>query len=121
MKPSQLLRQARALIENPAHWWDGRHDKGTFVDSTRLLRSQICAIQALQRVSNTDYYALAACAAGAYLMDAIGESGVNTIPRFNDSHTHAEVLAMWDRAIELAEVAEMYAELGAVVEEAVTV
>lgn len=123
MTASQLLRQARALIEDESRWWDGnRTFANFFMDSAGRNVPRICSIQALRQAFLTEADAGALCAAGAYLMQAIGVTGVNTIPQFNDSHSHAEVMAMWDRAIDLAEAAEMYAELGPEpVEEAVMV
>lgn len=120
MTPSQILRAAKALIESPAHWWNGRGDRRCYMNSAGLICRQVCAIQAISFALDFDGdYG----GSHRFLGEAIGRQGVYmSIVTFNDSHTHAEVMAMFDRAIELAEAAEMYAELGAEpVEEAVAV
>lgn len=67
-----------------------------------------CSYGALRVANNrdTDYKLVGA----EYLWKAIemvsNGSEVYSIDQYNDSHSHSEVMAMWDRAIELAEAEE---------------
>jgi hypothetical protein len=93
---SEVLRAARALIDTPEKWSpDGWGDGDTrcavhALDSTdgvlRHLSGQV-------HVADPAFQALSR-AMGGYPGD------------FNDSHTHAEVMAAYDRAIAHAEAAE---------------
>lgn len=91
MTTLEILRAARKRIELPEHWCQNRmaHD------------SQLRGCDAL------DEQAVAWCAYGALQpdpddagLDALAIAmGTKLVSRFNDSHTHAEVLAAFDRAI----------------------
>lgn len=85
------LRAARALIEDRANWAQGDNtgDPGYLI--TRAV-APWCAGTALHGVG-ADHSAYQA------LREAIGN---NSIADWNDSHTHAEVLAGFDRAIAAA-------------------
>ncbi len=77
------LVRGRAAISNPARWCQGE---------TRNADGQRCSWGAL-RLVNGDMFE---CEAEKYLAAAI-DGG--SFLEFNDNHSHAEVLAMWDRAI----------------------
>lgn len=103
MKPSEVLRNAKKLIERPECWWadpDGTRDQP---DGTN------CAVQAIQaacrnqRVRASKTYR----AVRELLRQAIGLDPWDLIPYWNDRSTHAEVLAAFDRAIALAEAEEL--------------
>lgn len=79
-----VLVAARALIEKPENWGRG-------MSQTRR-RNQLCAGEALDRVSRGSYLG----EAGDALELAMGAG----IVAFNDHHNHAEVLTAFDRAIE---------------------
>jgi hypothetical protein len=101
MKPSEILRAARKKIEKPECWTKDRaarriDGKGTYEQDPRAVCW--CMTGATAAVDLDD----AGCSADTYLVMAVGEQFV---PDWNDdpSRTHAEVLAAFDRAIELAE------------------
>lgn len=91
MTAAELLRQAKALIADERNWWDG-------IPIAHRHRQALCASEAMQRVTATNWCPLAwqslraACG---------GQTGA--VIRFNDHHTHPEVMAAFDKAIELAE------------------
>lgn len=99
MTTVETLRAARELIADPEHWCQGvaaRSRKGREVKPTSRAAIAWCAIGACRRIAagrdfDGAFLALDRVAAGA------GASGVSTL---NDHRTHAEVLAMFDRAIE---------------------
>ncbi len=100
-KPSEILRAIGERIREPSRWTtaaDARDLNGTNVDP--LEANAVCwcwygalCIEARRSASGRDgairYMRLAA--------------DVRAIDEFNDTHTHAEVLAANARAIELAE------------------
>lgn len=97
-----LLRRARARIEDPVCWTQGcsaRSAKGREVLARSMEAMSWCAIGAMQAEQlDVDVYfdGLAAL-----------RSQVNTsMQLFNDSHSHAEVLAVFDAAIESLRVRE---------------
>jgi len=99
MKPElELLINARKLIENPECWTQGVFacDEDGFVTDIEegvCFCSMGAIIRADGGLGNESYIA----AFGA-MQSVIGNS--TSISRFNDTHTHAEVLAMFDKAIE---------------------
>jgi hypothetical protein len=98
----EVLQKARALIEKPRRWT--RH---TFA-RTRWLRLPtrdrgckayaFCAFGAVSRAGMACGSVSGEASAYGALLCVMGPS----IVKFNDTHTHAEVLAAFDKAIELA-------------------
>lgn len=92
MKNSELLRAAKARIDSPEKWWHGefpaKHEGST------------CAYLALTGIGGR-------CAL-RLLADAAGLSTNQELVEFNDAPTttHADIMAMYDRAIALAEQEE---------------
>lgn len=87
----QVLTEARALIADPERWWDG---------TLSGARSENhCAVQAVCAVvgKKTDRGLYVDVCDG--LASQFGGTHQN-LPKFNDTHTHAEVLALFDTAIE---------------------
>jgi hypothetical protein len=81
-----VLIAARALIADPKHWGQGDgHRPGTN-----------CASEAIFRSTKTYDESVAAMIA---LIETIGGVGNVHIPHWNDSSTHAQVLAAFDKAI----------------------
>ena len=83
-----VLRQARALIENPDDWWNGREASAT--------RTKQCIVEALSTVAvfgYRDFYQSAL----QRLTTVCGRPVLD----FNDSSTHQEILAAFDKAIEI--------------------
>lgn len=101
MTPSQILRKAKALIDTPEKWTQGafaRDAKGRGVETHDVKAVCFCSAGALGKVNhdgpNEPY---------EYLTRSFGGGLVV----FNDTHTHAEVMAKWDEAIALAEADEV--------------
>jgi len=95
---TELLKRAWALIDKPQKWCrgkpfsdDGRrfcsmgalHEAGDLADAS--LGARIRSLQLLSWATNTP-----------------GLSWANHVICFNDNHSHAEVAAAWQRAIELS-------------------
>lgn len=92
------LIAGRALIEDPKHWtrkFNARDADGHPVWNTKTQEPiSWCSLGALSKVTEgtTKVYN------GAYkVLRACVDAGVSD---FNDSHSHSEVLALWDKAIE---------------------
>jgi hypothetical protein len=92
-----VLRKARALIEKPEHWTQGAYARDALgekcPDGDERAHS-FCAIGAMWRVVPSS---LSVTDAANALCRAAGIK--TSIDAFNDSHTHAEVLAAFDKAI----------------------
>ncbi len=87
------LIAARALIDTPEKWHKGGWGKdGCF-----------CAVGAVREVTRTSAYSVWATGACIALEAAI-EDGPRDVPSFNDRETttHADIMALFDRAIEAA-------------------
>lgn len=96
------LIAARDLISDPKRWTQGvlaRDSNGNNDSVYGETACSFCASGALLRVSR-GFFTEAIRA----LMVADGQDPNDleapTVPIFNDTHTHAEVLALFDRAIE---------------------
>lgn len=95
MKPvSLVLQEGRALIEDPTRWC---HGTGVY--------GRRCAVTAVADCGSYDEWRRAA----NYLSDAAEATGDTAghpwlcpAARYNDSHTHAEVMALYDIAISAA-------------------
>lgn len=84
---ASILIAARKIIENPDDWCG--HAPQT--------REENCAATAVWKTGHNND----AQAAAAYFHLA-RSMGVKNVKDFNDTHSHAEVLAAFDRAIEVA-------------------
>jgi hypothetical protein len=91
---ADVLRKARALIEKPENWLQGEYCDG---DKFCLLGA-IAKVQELPEYKSEETPAYFAVKAAVRALDP----GTVFPHRFNDTHTHAEVLAAFDRAIERA-------------------
>ena len=76
-----VLTTARALISKPENWIKAAYEKG----------AAFCASGAMAKAGQSLYYF------NAY--ELLRKEMGGGILRFNDSHTHEEVLAAFDRAI----------------------
>lgn len=101
-KPKTILERARALIEK--HW-----GKGLWYDETNNTYCALGAIQAAGSRANDPVHAALSINSASekaipYLRKALPTKWGESIMRFNDapSTTHADVLEVYDRAIELA-------------------
>jgi hypothetical protein len=99
MTTVELLREARALIDTPEKWTQGafaRDGKGDRVDELDKRACRFCASGATSRVTGIKSPAITP--AYKAIQRAMGV-GVFEVSVFNDQHTHAEVLAAFDKAI----------------------
>jgi len=97
MKTSEVLKQAKALINTPDKWCQG----------TLHFFGRSCSVGALERVliPNGFRKALNNAAAYNYLVIAFGSPN-GLLSTCNDTHTHAEVMTAFDIAIANAEADE---------------
>jgi hypothetical protein len=99
MKPSTVLKKARKLIE--AHWTRGTYARaanGRRVRAISPVACQFCALGAIRNACRSDNDD---SEAAEFLREAIGGG---LIHEFNDAQTNKRpVLALYDRAIKLAE------------------
>lgn len=97
-----ILTQARARIANPAYWAQGG------AASAYESNSQYCALTAIWRgrdiyLDDNIYPAMNLLAETNTIPPRFpNEPARYGIPAWNDSHTHEEVLAAFDRAIAVA-------------------
>jgi len=96
----EVLTEARDLIADPAHWtqgWFARDMFGGSVDARSPSAACFCTLGAFGR------------ALGRHFMDVTGHPAVERlrsllprqdIARFNDTHSHADVIAAFDHAID---------------------
>ena len=100
----KLLEDARNLIAKRESWTQddfGKTADGNGVYSKSDEAVCWCSLGALTRLSPSDEDKQVRKLAKLFLRKAMDSS----IVVFNDSHTHEEVLAAWDKAIELAKAA----------------
>lgn len=106
MTTADLLRKGRDLISDPEHWCQGDYAVsryGTAVETNSPAVYALCAIGALANVLDhpSGWGVPGWCRAP--LQTAAEEEGWDAPHILNDRTTHADVMAMYDRAIELAE------------------
>jgi len=99
----EILKAARQFIEKREDWWDGSGG----------VEQRLCAVQAVStariqyqsRGGLAGWFTLdalfAALPPGAKMTDDVG-----AVSRYNDTHSHKDVLALFDRAIMQTECAE---------------
>jgi hypothetical protein len=98
MTPLETLKAARDLISDPARWTQGEYAR----DANRI-RTQIASDEAVCFCAQGAIYRVGGI---SHVLDA--EMHLNSTCRkrfgrgvysFNDTHTHAEVIALFDAAI----------------------
>lgn len=94
LKVLKVLRESRSRVEVPEKWFTPARWALGLADW-----DSCCAITALPDLLADEHNGLAADA----LARGMGLENVCDIPEWNDSHTHAEVLAAFDRAIAIVE------------------
>lgn len=101
--PADIVRRARNLISDPEHWCQGSWAKDKNGSNLRFCDDDavsFCAAGALGRAGSE-----AGC--DTFLPHEIYDTLDRVIGRggsltaFNDDHTHAEVIALFDQTIEL--------------------
>jgi hypothetical protein len=102
----ELLEAAKAKIDTPENWCKGDYaktKKGNPIHSLAEQACQWCSLGALVAVTSSSSQTVSLrCKAIDLLFDVVGRDVV----AFNDDPktTHADVLAAFDRAIELAKL-----------------
>lgn len=92
----ETLVAAKKLIENPENWLQGEYCNGKDIDVSTCF----CSIGAVKKVLG--HAALSSDRNPATEALGAGFGGFSYIAIYNDFHSHAEVMAMWDKAIEKA-------------------
>ena len=103
MTPLQTLKAARDLISDPARWtqgWFAKNERGLNVSEDHPDACCWCVLGAMKRVSSSSigFHQAAAILRNRSMFRLFDLS------EFNDTHTHAEVLALFDAAIAELEV-----------------
>lgn len=106
----EILTRARALIADPNHWmqqdYSGvRDSEGTLIAVPAIYPGAncFCSIGAVHRVDNKPSIAMTEESEALKFLEIV-MGGLVSI--YNDSHTHAEVLAKFDEAIAAAKAAQ---------------
>lgn len=105
MKESERLRAAKALIDTPKKWTRGASARDKFGEPTMLVSEEACSWCTMGALSVVSDYADKFERDGferarGYLKRVIP---CRMVADYNDSHTHEEVMRMFDKAIEIAE------------------
>ncbi len=97
MTPLETLKAARQLITDPAKWTQGEYARDADGNEVRAWSEDaacFCAYGAIQRVTGVEDNE-----ADFFLMRACTKKFEVEVIHLNDTHTHAEVLALFDAAI----------------------
>lgn len=110
MTPLEILQVSRSLINHPSKW---------VIKQLEDDFGRRCSLGAIRHVATRDpitaqvqWFGGQVLAATDYLAEGMGLSHLAQVDRleaiadWNDSHTHEQVMAAWDRAIELAKADE---------------
>jgi Asp-tRNA(Asn)/Glu-tRNA(Gln) amidotransferase A subunit family amidase len=103
----EILIEARRLIESPDNWTIqefARDRNGHIAPVASEAAVCFCALGAIARAAKIEAGAACRSPAAEALLSAIGTSKrVGAVSDFNDTRSHPEVLALFDRAIKAAE------------------
>lgn len=105
MNTLQILKDARALIADEKNWTKdafARNSSGEKVDPTNEGAVCFCAIGALAKAAGVNPEGELP-AENLLVSEMLEWDARDSIPDFNDSHPHADVLTLFDRAIARAE------------------
>lgn len=103
MTPREALIAARALIADEANWTRqvcARNAAGDAVFATSPDAVCFCAIGAVQRAVNYNILSDNNFNEYVFARNALEVRTGIAASAFNDTHTHSEVLAMFDKAIQ---------------------
>ncbi len=109
MKNSEILSQARALIEKPENWCQGSYarladGREAFYENRNAC--SFCSVGAVRRVQKDNELPAGIFYDTYGVKYLLADAMEGHILRFNDSRTHAEVLQAFDKAIEQAKKEE---------------
>lgn len=103
MTPLEALQKRRDLIADETRWTRGAYARtkgGNTIGPNERAACSFCSIGAIRRVCDAE---LVLHASVAFLQKAVQEQTPDpSIAAFNDTRRYDEVLAVWDRAIEMA-------------------
>lgn len=108
---ADILRAAKAHISEPENWFQGEYFKGSLIDPDT---SCACALGAV-RVANWSAHAIHSVfvdihddTPAAHTLHSVLPDGFFTVNDFNDdpNTTHADIMALFDRAIAAAEATQ---------------
>lgn len=102
MTPKEVLIAARALISDPGKWTRGDYAIDKDGKTVSVLSQDATCWCALGAIRKAGHYYCDRNEPALFLERAIFGEKIDFIDVFNDSHTHEEVIAAFDRAIELA-------------------
>jgi hypothetical protein len=105
MNTVEILKAARDLIADETKWTQGYFAKdaqGKYVSPLDVEAACFCAIGAVSRVSGQPSFETDKSEPARYLWEVIGVSD-QFVFEFNDTHTHPEVIELFDKAIARAE------------------
>lgn len=106
MKTSDLLKQAKTLISKPENWTTGfcaRNSDGNGIPYTSDEAVCFCSLGAAGRIASMYNHAFGFDEAYSQMRDYLMVAVPYDVPDFNDTHSHIEVMELWDKAIALAE------------------
>lgn len=110
---AEILQKARDLISDEKNWNQGDYGRASgkpvgIIANQRLPTDTdcFCAVGAIAWVSDATVNEAERSAAWKFLNAETNSAEMNEIHEFNDTHTHAEVLDLFDRAIKRAISAE---------------
>jgi hypothetical protein len=98
MTPLETLKAARQLISHPAKWTQGEFARDIDGDASGVLVARahcFCALGAIEKAYGSCAWTEADDAISRVCRRKFGQE----VGHFNDTHTHAEVLALFDAAI----------------------
>lgn len=106
MKTSEILIRARDLIADPARWTQkssARDAQGSRVNAFANTATCWCSDGALVKATDwpTGYEAYGR--SSRVLRETVAGMGLDSYVDFNDTHTHAEVMTLFDTAIATAQ------------------
>jgi hypothetical protein len=96
MNTLEILTLARAKIADEENWCQGSFAENEYSVSVSAISDVACSwcsIGALRSIAGNDFIAYNSA------MDYLSESMNYPIADYNDSRTHSEVMAAWDKAI----------------------
>jgi hypothetical protein len=105
MNTVEILKAARDLIADETKWTQGcsaKDAKGEYVSPLSVEAVCFCAIGAVSKVSGQPAFVADKSEPARYLWEVIGVRD-QFVFEFNDTHTHPEVIALFDKAIARAE------------------
>lgn len=100
MTPLETLKAARQLISDPAKWtqtYYARDASGYPVPPTSLEAVCFCALGSIEHAANKNLLTLTETI--AIIENVALSEHAMAVFELNDTHTHAEVLALFDAAI----------------------